>query len=202
MNRSLATQATILIVDSDPLMLTAIAAVLNLSGHECHCARDSVAAFKAARGLNLDLIVCDNDLPEGSGVDLCRDLKREIGARDAATIILASERTSAQWAEQEGAPHSTTTSAPGSTTASSTTENASEYRLIKPIDPRALQDLVERALWMPHLVRTRLEMAHATPGEPLGRPPASPRGAPLTLASHQLADDSARESRSGPKLRA
>jgi DNA-binding NtrC family response regulator len=158
-NRSLATQATILIVDSDPLLLTAMAAVLNLSGHECHCARDSVAALKAARRLNLDLVVCDNDLPEGAGIELCRDLKREHGARDAATIILASPGGAAQWEPEE---------------------SAGEYRLDKPIEPRALQEIVERALWMPHLVRTRLESAHATPGEPLGN--VIPAGAASAFA--------------------
>lgn len=138
MNRSPATQATILIIDSDPLMLTAMAAVLNLAGHECHCARDSEAALKAARALSLDVIVCDGDLPQGDGLALCRDLRREAGARDAAVVILAGDRKA-----EKGAP----------------LESDGEYCLNKPIDPRTLQDVVDKALWMPHLLRTRLAPA-------------------------------------------
>ena len=163
MNRSAATQATILIIDSDPLMLTAMAAVLNLAGHECHCARDCEAALKAARGLPLDLIVCDYDLPEGSGVELCRDLRREAGAADAAMIILAGEGANAKWA---------------------LVESDGEFWLKKPIDPHALQEMAEKALWMPHLLRTRLESAHSAVGELRGH---GRRVAGVESSSHQHA---------------
>jgi DNA-binding response OmpR family regulator len=162
MNRSSATQATILIIDADPLMLTAIAAVINMAGHECHCARDPEAALKAARGLSLDLIVCDEDLPEGSGLELCRDLRRETGAADASILILAGETARAKWALDEG---------------------AGEFTLAKPIDPRILQETVERALWMPHLVRTRLELAHGGHAHPSTGPHAA---AQLTKTASRL----------------
>ena len=51
--------AVVLIIDGDPLTLTGMAATLDMSGYECHCARDSEAAKKAVRDLRLDLIICD-----------------------------------------------------------------------------------------------------------------------------------------------
>ena len=41
--------AVILIIDDDAITLTDIATVLNMSGYECHCARDRETATKAAR---------------------------------------------------------------------------------------------------------------------------------------------------------
>ena len=48
MNTLASDKAVILIVDSDPILLTGTAAVLHTAGYECHCARDSQVALKAA----------------------------------------------------------------------------------------------------------------------------------------------------------
>src|SRR5947207_14946101 len=70
-------KAVILIIDNDPLTLTGVAAVLDMSGYECHCARDPEAALKAARRESLDLIISDVNLGGESGLELCRDLRSE-----------------------------------------------------------------------------------------------------------------------------
>jgi CheY-like chemotaxis protein len=134
-------RGVILIVDRDPLLLTGMAAVLHQHGYECHCARDTEAGYKAARGVAPDLVLCDTDLDEESGLDFCRDLKadpvlREIpvmfvsGSRDPQIIDLAQEAGGA-------------------------------YYLSKPFDPNVLIETVDRAMWMPHLIQSRIEAGHA-----------------------------------------
>ena len=51
------TQTTVLLVDSDPLMLTAMGAVLDMHGHRALLARNEEVAMKAIAENELDLIV-------------------------------------------------------------------------------------------------------------------------------------------------
>ena len=85
--------AVILVIDDDPLTLTAVAAMLHLAGNECHCARDREAAVKAARSLKPDVIVCDIDLDRENGLDLCRELKQKHGLEDVAIVFLSSSES-------------------------------------------------------------------------------------------------------------
>src|SRR5688572_4370139 len=82
--------AVILIIDDDAITLTGIAAVLNMSGYECHCARDREAAAKGVRTLPLDLIICDVNLAGESGLALCRDLRREPGLDEVPVMFMSS----------------------------------------------------------------------------------------------------------------
>ena len=133
--------ATILVVDSDPLMLTAVAAVLNMSGYECHCASDAEAALKACRGLSLDLIICDLDI-DSDGTELGRELRQQPQCEDLPFIFVSS--------------------APASDNVQRTRDAGGEYFLRKPYDPDVLLELVDKTLWMPHLVNTRLERGGQT----------------------------------------
>ena len=128
--------AVILIIDEDALTLTGVAAVLNMSGHECHCARDRTAAMKAARALALDLIICDVDLAGESGLDLCRDLRREPGMEDVPVMFISA----AQAPDIVRRSH----------------DAGGAYYLRKPFDPEVLIELVGKALWLPHLVQSRV----------------------------------------------
>jgi putative two-component system response regulator len=143
--------ATVLVIDADPLMLTAVAAVLNLSGYECHCARDAEAALKAARGLPLDLILCDVDLDDGSGLALGQELRRVPGCQDLPLIFVSGE--------------------PAADMVRRSHDAGGVYYLRKPYDPEVLLELVEKALWMPHLVRQRVAAPHMIQA-------AAPRGTP------------------------
>ncbi len=129
-------KAVILIIDADPLTLTAVAAVLDKQGYECHCARDTEAALKAVRSLPLDLIICDVELHGQSGLELCRDLRREPNAADVPVIFVAS----GPLLEVLRQAH----------------EAGGAYYLRKPFDPDVLMGIVEKALWMPHLVNAQL----------------------------------------------
>lgn len=130
--------ATILIIDNDPITLMGIAAVLDMSGHECHCARDAVAAMKAVRATALDLVICDIDLNKEDGLELCRQLKAQPNMADVPFMIL--------------------TGADQPDMVERTRDAGASYFLRKPFDPDVLIELVDKALWMPHLVQTRMNL--------------------------------------------
>jgi DNA-binding response OmpR family regulator len=129
--------ATILVVDDDPLILTGVAATLDMAGYECHCARDAEAARKAARTLSLDLIICDVHVDGASGLELCNELRREKNNRDVPVLFVSSHQ------------------APDIIRRSHDAGGA--YYLRKPFDPDVLIELVGKALWMPHLVKSRID---------------------------------------------
>jgi DNA-binding response OmpR family regulator len=128
--------AVVLIIDEDPLTLTGIAATLNMVGYECHCARDAEAAGKAVRSLRLDLIICDANVDEGQGIELCQELRKEEGTEDVPVLFISSGQSPEIIRRKHDA---------GGT-----------YYLRKPFDPDVLIELVGKALWMPHLVRTHV----------------------------------------------
>jgi len=136
--------ATILIVDHDPITLTGVAAVLNTCGYECHCARDGEAALKAGRGLPLDLVICDIELNEDDGLELCRELRQLDNMEDVPVMFL----TGADSPDIIQRCH----------------EAGGSYYLRKPFDPDVLIELVDKALWMPHLVNNRIGQMHISPG--------------------------------------
>jgi two-component system chemotaxis response regulator CheY len=129
--------AVILVIDEDPLMLTGVAATLDMSGYECHCARDAEAAHRAARSLNLDLIICEVDVDEGRGAELCQELRAEYGCEDVPVLFVSS----GQAPEIIRRKH----------------DVGATFYLRKPFDPDVLMELVGKALWMPHLVKARTE---------------------------------------------
>ena len=135
--------AVILIIDHDPITLTGIAAVLNMSGYECHCARDRVAATKAVNTLALDLIICDVSLAGESGLDLCQDLRQQPGLEDVPLMFISA----AQAPDIVRKSH----------------DAGGAYYLRKPFDPEVLIELVGRALWMPHLVQSRVQRMQSYP---------------------------------------
>ena len=129
--------AVILIIDADPLILTGVAATLDMAGYECHCARDPEAARKAARTLNLDLIICDVNIDGVSGLELCNELRKDKNNRDVPVFFVSSNQ------------------APDIIRRSHDAGGA--YYLRKPFDPDVLIELVGKALWMPHLVKSRID---------------------------------------------
>ena len=139
---SLATEpAVILIVDNDPLTMTGLAAILDMSGYECHCARGAEAALKAVRTLPLDLILCDVNLGGESGIDLCQELREQPGMDDVPVMFMSSFQ--------------------GADVIRRSSEAGAAYYLRKPFEPEVLLDLVSKALWMPHLVQSRVAQVHA-----------------------------------------
>lgn len=141
--------AVILVIDPDPLTLTGVAATLDMAGHECHCARDAEAALKAARSLHLDLIICDVNVGQDNGLELCRELRSEAGNEDVPVLFVSG----AQLPDIIRRTH----------------DAGGTYYLRKPFDPDVLIELVSKALWMPHLIKSRVDrIEDAGPYKPSG----------------------------------
>jgi DNA-binding response OmpR family regulator len=140
--------AAILVVDDDPLTLTGIAATLGMAGHQCHCAGSVSAAVQTAKALHLDLVVTDVVVYGESGLELCREIRREPHNADVPALFVASGQTPDIIRRSHDA--------------------GGAYYLRKPFDPEVLVELVSKALWMPHLVKSNIERR-----EPASRPKPS-----------------------------
>jgi len=134
------TSPVILLIDSDPLSMTGIAASLYARQYEVHCAGDCAAAMKAAETLDLDLIICDTNLRGEDGVALVGRLHQIPDRADVPVMYLSS----AQLPDVILRTH----------------RHGSSYHLRKPFDSNLLLDLVEKALWMPHLVKSHINRPH------------------------------------------
>jgi DNA-binding response OmpR family regulator len=141
----------ILLIEQDPLLITGMAAVLDREGYECHLARDPDAAAKAARALELDLIICDVHLGGYSGLALARELREEHGQAEVPVMFTSSQQL-------PDVIHRTF-------------DSTGSYYLRKPFEPQLLLELVAQALWMPHLVTSRISATDA-PAKPSSRVPA------------------------------
>ncbi|HZL90245.1 MAG TPA: response regulator [Pirellulaceae bacterium] len=167
MSSPLTESAVVLVVDDDPLTVSGIAAVLSAAGYECHGARDQAAALAAARSLALDLIICDVNLAGESGLELCRQLRKQPGMDDVPVMFTSSS----QIPDIVRRSH----------------EAGGAYYLRKPLDPEVLLELVGKALWMPHVASMRVKYADAhgprTPAAPkLARTLEAIQGIKLPLA--------------------
>ncbi|MEX2175915.1 MAG: response regulator [Pirellulaceae bacterium] len=138
MNSLASHPAEILIIDEDPLTLLAAAATLDTAGYICHCARGRQSALKAAATIGLDLVICDVHLADESGLEVCRDLRRLPGMQDVPVMFVSAS----QLPDIVRRSH----------------EAGGAYYLRKPFDPDVLVELVAKALWLPHLVQSRLSM--------------------------------------------
>jgi CheY-like chemotaxis protein len=141
--------AEILLIDDDLQSLASTSAVLDDAGHLVYQAADRVAALRIARIEALDLIICDVNVGGVSGLDLSRELRRLPGMQDVPVMFVSRS----QLPDIVRRSH----------------EAGAAYYLRKPIDPQVLTDLVGKALWLPHLVQTRLSM-HEPAVQPMPRP--------------------------------
>ena len=78
----------ILIVEDDPNILEALKYNLGKEGYDTFMAVDGVQALDMARANKLDLIILDIMLPEMSGFEVCRILRKEM----AVPIIMLTAR--------------------------------------------------------------------------------------------------------------
>jgi CheY-like chemotaxis protein len=161
-NATLREAAEILLVDDDVLALTATSAALDMAGYIVHQARDRQTALKAARTLALDLVICDINLAGESGLELCRDLRKLPGLEDVPMMFVSAT----QLPDIVRRSH----------------EAGGAYYLRKPLDPDVLVELVDKALWLPHLVQSRLAM-HEPAVRPVPAPSARPSAATIALTA-------------------
>lgn len=129
--------AIILIVDEDPLARTQTAATLGMSGYACHAFGQPEQALQFARQSHLDLLICDATVDHHSGLALFQQLRQLAQHADLPALFVTSD--------------------PGPDLIHRVHQAGGTYCLRKPFDPDVLVELVGKALWMPHLVRTALE---------------------------------------------
>jgi two-component system alkaline phosphatase synthesis response regulator PhoP len=67
----------VLVVEDEPGLVLTLSDRLRSEGHEVEVATDGDTAFEAARAGSFDLVILDLALPRRSGLDVCRDLRRE-----------------------------------------------------------------------------------------------------------------------------
>jgi CheY-like chemotaxis protein len=130
-------QPSILVIDDEPSVLGEVASVLTGAGYAPHCCRTGDDAIEFARSSPPDLILCDINLDGHSGLELCERIKQDEALRDVPVMFLSG----AQIPDIIRRSHAA----------------GGAYYLRKPFDPNVLIELVEKALWMPHLVDRHVE---------------------------------------------
>ncbi len=125
-------QPFILVIDDEPEVLGEVASVLARAGYAIHCCGTAEAAVQFARSTTPDLIICDINLQGQSGLELCQKLKADDALCDVPVMFLSG----AQIPDIIRRSHAV----------------GGAYYLRKPFDPDVLIELINKALWMPHLV--------------------------------------------------
>jgi len=136
-------RTVILVIDDEASVLKEVSGVLAKCGHDCRSSSDPETAFERAVRLQPDLIICDINLGEASGFELCERIQNEGQLAEVPVIFLSG----AQIPDVVRRSH----------------EAGGTYYLRKPFDRDVLVDLVDRALWMPHLVRDRVRGTQPMP---------------------------------------
>lgn len=127
-------QINVLVVDPDAATRGQIHELLIADGYGCRAVGSASAALQSAQENTPSLLICDVNLGADSGLDLFATLKRH--AECPVVFISDSRRLETmQHAQRAGAT----------------------YFLSKPFDPAVLMELVDKALWMPHLVRRHVD---------------------------------------------
>jgi CheY-like chemotaxis protein len=124
-------QVLVLVIDDEPDVLGSVASVLNAAGYACHCCDSAEAAVERARRSAPDLIISDIRLGGSSGLELCERIKEDPALAHVPVMFLSG----AQIPDIIRRSHAA----------------GGMYYLRKPFDPEVLVELVEKALWMPHL---------------------------------------------------
>lgn len=128
-------QPLVLLIDDEPRVLGDLVGVLTAAGYACRCCHTAASALEFARTAAPDLIISDINLNGQSGLELCEQIKEDVGLRSIPVMFLSG----AQIPDIIRRSH-----AAGGT-----------YYLRKPFDPHVLVELVDKALWMSHLTSSR-----------------------------------------------
>ena len=127
----------ILIVDTDAASAAASQALLTSHSYQVHNTPSPSRALEIAACQEIDLVICDLNVDGTDGQRLVEEI-RALPNRSDVPVMFA---TSAQSPDIIRKFHGSSAS----------------FHLKKPISPQILLELVDRALWMPHLVQNHLE---------------------------------------------
>jgi two-component system, OmpR family, phosphate regulon response regulator PhoB len=94
--------SSILVIEDDPAAVKLLELVLRRGGHVVEIARDVSSGKGAARAGGHDLMILDVFLPDGSGLDVLRYLRGELGSA-LPVLLLTGQRQEASLAKAEAA---------------------------------------------------------------------------------------------------
>ncbi len=122
----------VLVVDDETEVLDEVADILGKADYDCQCCTTAEAAIAVVETRIPDLIISDINLHGHSGLEMCEQIKRNEAFADVPVMFLSG----AQIPDIIRRSH-----AVGGT-----------YYLRKPFDRDVLLELIDKAMWMPHLV--------------------------------------------------
>lgn len=131
----------ILVVDDEKEVLENVASVLTEAGYDCQCFDSAQSAIQFAAMHAPDMILSDINLGGHSGLEMCERIKEDETLKSVPVMFLSG----VQIPDIIRRSH-----AVGGT-----------YYLRKPFDPGVLVELVDKAMWMPHLAENRARRQHA-----------------------------------------
>jgi len=82
---------SVLVVDDEPDIVRIVGRALQGAGYKVLEAYDATSAWKLLRRNPVDIIVCDIMMPEVSGLDLCRSVKRDARLQECHFILLTAK---------------------------------------------------------------------------------------------------------------
>ncbi len=88
--RSRATEARVLTVDDDPVVLGAVGAVLARDGLSIESLEDPLRFWEVLEATSPDLVVLDVDMPSVNGIELCRMMRADPRFRDTPVLFLTA----------------------------------------------------------------------------------------------------------------
>jgi len=87
--------ATVLVVDDDPVILKLLEVNFEMEGFTVLVARDGQEGIDVARGERPDVVVSDIMMPKLSGLELVSELKGDAGTSDIPIILLSAKAQNA-----------------------------------------------------------------------------------------------------------
>ncbi len=131
----------ILVVDSDQREGNQMRQTLMEEGYSCWSSTNGKDAIELARQMTPSLMIIDADLQDISGFDLYQAID---GQQHSIPVIFMSGQRGNDLIQQSRAA-------------------GGIYFLGKPIDPSVLLELVDKALWMPHLIKRHIDSTAHNP---------------------------------------
>ncbi len=131
MENQAAKRPMVLVIESDPLMLTALAAVLDSAGFRCFLARSHEVALTATRNTQFDLIVASIDEEILSAAKRVSELRTHQLSEHLPVIFIAP-RLDVSWIEPLN-------------------KAGGVYCLTRPFEPEKLMELAHQACTITHL---------------------------------------------------
>ncbi len=128
-----AKQASIIVVDPNPLSLLATAGVMHSQGYACVCARTAESALAALGMGHQDLVLWDVADDAVEVLETVAKMRTTDGYEEIPVVMIAESR----WGGIEKKAEKL---------------QAATRCLFKPIDPNALIAVVDQLLWMPSLM--------------------------------------------------